>query len=106
MRQLAPVFPVQWITGEQHIAPHRIGCVGAQGLTHRCECEPSVALLSEDAAAGEQSHESIRRVWIRVDGRGDRIGGLRTVAERFDDAQLGRRINALRNPGRRNQVED
>ena len=30
MRQLAPMFPVQWVAGEQHIAPHRIGCVGAQ----------------------------------------------------------------------------
>jgi hypothetical protein len=79
--------------------------VGAPNLTHRCECEPSVALSSEDAAAGEQSHESIHRVWIRVDGRGDRIGGLRTVAERFDDAQLGRGIDALCSPGRRNQVE-
>ena len=48
----------------------------------------------------------IHRVWICVDGRGDLIGRLRTVAQRFDDAELGRGINTLRNPGRRNQVED
>ena len=70
------MFPMQRISDEQHIPAHGIRGVDEQCLTHECECEAFVALLGEDASAGEQAHQSIYRVGIGADGLRNGICGL------------------------------
>src|SRR3954454_7977541 len=65
--------------------------------------EPSVALLSGNAPAGGQSHESIHRVWIRVEGAvgiaTSRLHGQREAAE-VSDGRLRASVAPRARPAR------